>query len=528
MRPLRFAPVAEIDLFIGLLVVVALIATLSRRIGIAYPILMVIGGLVLGLIPGLPPVHLRPDLVLLIFLPPILFSAAFFTSFRDLRANIKQIGQLAFLLVLVTMAGVGLLVQTLFPQVGWAAALALGAIVAPPDAIAATSISRLVDLPRRAISILEGESMVNDATALTAYRVAVSAAVVGSAGGAGFVLGQAAQQLLLAVVGGIVIGLVVGRIIVFIEGHLNDAPVETTVSLIAPFAAYLPAEAIGASGVLACVTAGLLLGRAAPSVLTSQSRVLAGSVWEMVIFLINAFVFVLVGLQLPAIVAEAERSLGEFIGFGLIVAAAVVLIRIGWIFATSYAAAFLSRRRAQRRMPGWRGLFILSWAGMRGSVSLAAALALPVDFPARDLIVFAAFVVILVTLVGQGLSLPFVIRRLHLPADTGFAEEEARARQLATEAALVRIDGLAKRWPGHLPLVDQLRQRYEHRTEHMNHDPNDEAADQELLEHREIRHEVIEAERLAVIHMRDTGEISDDVLRRLERELDLEELRMEA
>jgi CPA1 family monovalent cation:H+ antiporter len=520
--------VAEIDLFIGLLVVVALIATLSRRIRVAYPILMVLGGLVLGLIPGLPPVHLPPDLVLLIFLPPILFAAAFFTSFRDLRANIKQIGQLAFLLVLITTAGVAVVVELLVPGLGWAPALALGAIVAPPDAIAATSISRQVDLPRRAISILEGESMVNDATALTAYRVAVSAALVGAAGGAGFVLGQAATQLLLTVVGGIAIGLVVGRVIVFIEAHLDDAPVETIVSIIAPFAAYLPAEALGTSGVLACVTAGLMLGRAAPRVLTSQSRVLAGSVWEMVVFLINAFVFVLVGLQLPAIVAEAERSLGEFVRFGLIVAGSVVLIRIVWIFASSYAASFLARKHAQHRYPGWRGLFVLGWAGMRGSVSLAAALALPIDFPARDLIVFAAFVVILVTLVGQGLSLPFVIHRLDLPVDTGFEEEEAHARQLATEAALVRIDGLATKWPGHRPLVDQLRQRYEHRTEHMNHDPNDEAADQELLEHREIRHEVIEAERLAVIHLRDTGEISDDVLRRLERELDLEELRMEA
>jgi CPA1 family monovalent cation:H+ antiporter len=519
--------VAEIDLFIGLLVVVALIATLSRRIGIAYPILMVIGGLVLGLIPGLPVVRLPPELVLLIFLPPILFSAAFFTSFRDLRENIRQIGQLAFLLVLITTAAVASVVQLLFPQIGWPAALALGAIVAPPDAIAATSISRQVDLPRRAISILEGESMVNDATALTAYRIAVRAALLGTAG-AGLIVAEAAQQLALAVVGGVIIGLVVGRIIVLIENWLDDAPVETIVSLIAPFAAYLPAEAIGASGVLACVTAGLMLGRAAPRVLTSQSRVLAGSVWQMVVFLINAFVFVLVGLQLPAIVHEAERSLGEFIGFGLIVASVVVLVRLGWIFASSYAASFLRRGRAGHRYPGWRGLVILSWAGMRGSVSLAAALALPVDFPARDLIVFAAFVVILVTLVGQGLSLPFVIRRLHLPADTEFDEEEAHARQLATEAALMRIDGLATKWPGHLPLVNQLRQQYEHRTEHMNADPNDAAADQELLEHREIRHEVIEAERLAVIHLRDIGEISDDVLRRLERELDLEELRMEA
>jgi CPA1 family monovalent cation:H+ antiporter len=517
------ALVREIELLLGLLIVVALIATLSRRLGIAYPILMVIGGLVLGLVPGMPRVMLTPDLVLLTFLPPILFSAAFFTSFRDLQTNLRQIGQLAFVLVLITMTAVAVVVQTLFPDIGWAPAFALGAIVAPPDAIAATAIARRVELPHRAVVILEGESLVNDATALTAYRVAVGAAV-----GTGFVLGAAALQLLLAVAGGVVIGLIVGRVIVFIEARLDDAPVETIVTLIAPFAAYLPAELLGVSGVLACVTAGLMLGRSAPRVLTSQSRVLAGSVWEMVIFLINALVFVLIGLQLPVIVADAGRSLDEYLVVGSVVAATVVLVRIGWIFASTYTASWLVRGRPGHRYPGWEGLLVVSWAGMRGSVSLAAALALSSDFPSYDLIIFAAFVVILVTLVGQGLSLPLLIRRLAIPPDEEFAEEEAHARRLATEAALQRIDGLASEWPGHLPLVDQLRDRYRHRSEHQQADPNDEAADQELLEHRQIRHEVIEAERLAVIHLRDLGEINDDVLRRLERELDLEELRMEA
>jgi CPA1 family monovalent cation:H+ antiporter len=265
------ALVQEIELLIGLLIVVALIATLSRRLGIAYPILMVIGGLLLGLVPGMPRITLTPDLVLLTFLPPILFSAAFFTSFRDLRTNLRQIGQLAFVLVLITMTAVAVVVQTLFPDIGWAPAFALGAIVAPPDAIAATAIARRVELPHRAVVILEGESLVNDATALTAYRVAVGAAI-----GTGFVLGAAALQLLLAVAGGILIGLIVGRVIVFIEARLDDAPVETIVTLIAPFAAYLPAELLGVSGVLACVTAGLMLGRSAPRVLTSQSSVRAG------------------------------------------------------------------------------------------------------------------------------------------------------------------------------------------------------------------------------------------------------------
>jgi CPA1 family monovalent cation:H+ antiporter len=515
--------VQEIELVLGLLVVVALIATLSRRLNVAYPILMVIGGLVLGLIPGLPEVRLTPDLVLVIFLPPILFSAAFFTSFRDLLANLRQIGQLAFLLVLITAGAVAVVVQALVPGMGWAAAFTLGAIVAPPDAIAATSIAQRVGLPRRAVVILEGESLVNDATALTAYRVAVAAAV-----GAQFALGSAAVQLLMAVVGGLAVGIVVGWLIVFIERHVNDPPVETIVTLIAPFAAYLPAERLGFSGVLACVAAGLMLGREAPRVLTSPSRVLAGSVWEMVTFLINASVFVLIGLELPVILRAADGHLDQFLVIGAVTAATVVLVRGAWIFGLTGLVALFRGGRLPRYLSGWRGLLIVSWAGMRGSVTLAAALALPADIAARDQILFGAFVVILVTLVGQGLTLPALVRRLAVEEEEPTAVEETHARQIATEAALARLEGLAGQWPGHLPLIDQLRQRYEHRAEHVVGNRDSEAADQELLEHREIRHEVIEAERLAVIHLRDIGEINDDVLRRLERELDLEELRMEA
>ena len=515
----------EIELFLELLVVVALVATVARRLGVPYAIPMVVGGLLLGFIPGLPRIVLTPDLVLLIFLPPILFSAAYTTSFRDLQANIKQIGQLAFVLVLITMAGVAVVAHWLVPEIGWPAAFALGAIVSPPDAISATAIAQRVGLPRRAVIILEGESLVNDATALTAYRVAVAAAV-----GTSFAIGDAALQLLVTLVGGIVIGLVVGWIITLVVNRLDDAPVETTVSLIAPFAAYLPAEQLGVSGVLACVTAGLMLGRAAPTILSSQSRVLATSVWQMVIFLINAFVFVLIGLQLPAIADSSAHSLSQFLLVGAAAAATVVVIRIAWVFISSYGAAWLARRHNGHRYPGWEGLLVLSWAGMRGSVSLAAALALPAvpSFPGRELIIFAAFSVILVTLVGGGLTLPLLVRRLGFTGDPELGDEESHARQVATEAALSRLIGLRDEWPDHIPLVDQLRQRYEHRTEHEQADPNDEEADQELIEHRQIRHEVIEAERLAVIHLRDIGEINDDVLRRLERELDLEELRMEA
>ncbi len=515
----------DVELLLGLLMVVALLATLAQRVGVPYPILMVVGGLALALVPNLPDVRLTPDVVLLVFLPPILFGAGFSTSIRDLRANMRAIGQLAVGLVVATMVAVALVARALVPELSWGAALALGAVVSPPDAIAATSVARRLALPQRMVVVLEGEGMINDATALTAYRLAVAAAM-----GATIGAGGAFVQLIFAVIGGILIGWAVGRATVWVLGHLEQAPVEVTVTLIAPFAAYLPAERLGASGVLAAVVAGLIVGRGAARVLTSESRLLSHGVWEMVLFLVNAFVFVLIGLQLRSVIGAAQRSIGEFLAFGLAITAVVVAVRFAWIFSTARLPWF----SAGRRRPGWRSLTVLSWAGMRGSVSLAAALALPVaipggpGFPERDLVLVATFVVIVFTLVGQGLTLPPLIRWLGVTgAEEWERREEDHARQVATHAALDRLEGLAQKWPGHRPLIDQLRQRYEHRSEHAA-EAGDPAADQELLEHREIRREVIDSERLAVIGLRDNGEINDEVLRQIERELDLEELRMEA
>ncbi|MGH2499530.1 MAG: Na+/H+ antiporter, partial [Candidatus Limnocylindria bacterium] len=406
----------------------------------------------------------------------------------------------------------------------WPAAFALGAIVSPPDAVAATAVARRLGLPRRLIAILEGESLVNDATALVAYRAALAAAAAGS-----FSLGEAAVAFVVVVAGGIAVGLAVGRAVAALIPRLGDPPIEITVTLLAPFAAYLPAEALGLSGVLATVAAGLYVGWRSPRLMSSQTRLEGAAVWQMVVFLLNGVVFVLIGLQLPTVLRGlADRPLAGLVLLGAAVSLTVIAARI----VPVAAAAFVSRAAggpAAARLPE-RHAAILAWAGMRGVVSLAAALALPLDFPQRDLLVFLTFAVILATLVGQGLSLPHLIRALRVVDDGSIEQDEMHARREAAQAAAARIDGLGAEWPGHGELIDQLRAQYAHRAGHVAapRDAPPAAEEQELLEHRLIRRAVIDAERDVIIELRDRGVINDEILRRVERDLDLEELRLEA
>ncbi|MDQ4034674.1 MAG: Na+/H+ antiporter, partial [Chloroflexota bacterium] len=429
----------------------------------------------------------------------------------------------------------------LAPQLGWPVAIALGAIVSPPDAIAATSIARRLNLPRRLVIIFEGESLVNDATALTTYRLAVAV----GAGTATFEPTAAVVSFGAVAVGGAIVGLAVGSVISWLLSLLDDPPVEVLVSLLAPFAAYLPAELMGVSGVLATVAAGLLVGYRAPHVMGSRTRLLGTSTWQMVIFVVNGLAFLLVGLQLPTVTTDIEGfSLGQLVGMGAAVSITVVVVRLLWIYPATYLPRWLIPALARRDpAPPVRVPLILGWGGMRGAVTLAAALALPLEtasgepFPGRGLLIFLAFSVILVTLIGQGLTLPALIRSLRVTDDGAIEHEELHARTVATEAALVRLEELRDEVPGHLPLIDQLKERYEHRGEHLVHDHRDEpppAPDEmtpqeiEEMEHDEIRRSVISAERIAVLALRDRGEISDDALRTIERDLDLDELRREA
>jgi len=525
-----------VETVLSLLFLVALLTVLSRRIGIPYPILMTVGGLLLGLVPGLPRIELAPEIVFLLFLPPILFSAAYFTSLRELRANARPIGLLAFGLVLATTGAVAVVTHALAPGIGWPAAFVLGAIVSPPDAVAATAIAQRLGLPRRVVIILEGESLVNDSTALVAYRLAVVAAATGV-----FSLGEAVLSFMVVSVGGVVIGLVIGWALIEIEKRLTDPPVEVLVSLLGPFAAWLPAESLQVSGVLAVVTAGIVLGRAAPRIMSSDTRVLGSGVWQMMIFTLNGLVFILIGLQLPTILDEVsvDRSVWELAVLAILVSGTVIAVRLLWVFPGTYLPRMLTRmlsRRVRTRepLPPPRAVLIIGWAGLRGVVSLAAALALPLTtntgapFPGRGLLLFLTFSVILATLVGQGLTLPFAIRWLGLGDDGSADHEELHAREAAVSAALGRLEQLAAEWPGHLELIERLQRDQEHAAEHLEHDHDaggELLGDQEMTEHAAIRQAVIDTQRVALIDLRDRGVIGDEAMRRVERDLDLEELR---
>lgn len=525
--PIPYASrVKEIEVVVVLLAMVAGLTVLARRIGVPYPIVMVLGGLLLGFLPGLPTVELDPEIVLLLFLPPILFSAAYLSSPRELWRNVRPISLLAFGLVLTTTGAVAIVLGLLAPAIPFAAAVALGAIVSPPDAIAATSIAQRLGLPRRLVTILEGESLVNDATALVTYRLAVVAAMTGA-----FSLGQAVVDFAVVAVGGVLIGLVVGWGVSWILSRLEDPPVEVLLTLIAPFAAYLPAELLHVSGVLAAVSGGLLLGWRAPRVMSSDTRILGFASWQMTVFVVNGLAFLLIGLQLPRILDSISgRSPGELIGLGAAVALTVIVVRLAWVVPATYVPRRIVPGLARRDpAPPFAAVLVLGWAGMRGAVSLAAALALPLGFPERDLLIYLTFVTILATLVGQGLTLPILIRRLGLGDDGSAEHEELHAREAATEAALRRLDELVTEVPGHIPLIEQLRDRYAHRAEHYvhdhGHDGDEVPVDPEERDHEAIRRAVLAAERVAIIELRDGGVISDQVLRRVERDLDLEEVR---
>ena len=518
---------SPIELVLGLLVVAVALGYVARRIGVAYPILLLLGGLVLGYLPGLPSIELEPDLVFLLLLPPILFGAGYSTPIRDFKANARPIALLAVGLVLFTTLVVGLVALAVMPFLVPAAAFSLGAIVAPPDAVAATAIFRRLGVPPRIVTILEGESLVNDATAIILYRFAVAAAMTGL-----FSAAEAGLAFVFVAAGGILVGVIVGIVVTEAWRRTSDPTLEIMVSLLAPFAAYLPAEALGVSGVLATVVAGLIAGRRAARTLSPQARLMGGGVWNIVTFTINGFAFMLIGLQLPTIAAGLSAyPTAELIGWAVAISLAVIVARIVWVFPATYLPRRLSAKiRARDPYPPPGAVFVVSWAGMRGAVSLAAALALPLTphpFPDRDLVIFLTFCVIVATLVGQGLTLPLVVRGLGVVATDGPDAEEAQARLAATDAALRRLADLEGEYPTHKPLIDQLRSRYEHEATHSapgDGGPRDEE-ELELLEHMEIRNAVLDAEREAVIGLRDEGIIGDEVLMRVQRDLDLESLR---
>jgi monovalent cation/hydrogen antiporter len=518
---------------LALLVSGAVLLILAGPLRIPYPILLVLGGLLLGFGPGVPTLTMPPEVVLIGILPPLLYVSAFFTGLRELRQNLRPISLLAVGLVALTTVGVAVVAHAV-TDLPWAEAFILGAVVSPTDPIAATAIGRRLGVPRRLIDIIEGESLVNDGMALVLLRTAIVAAVTGM-----FSPWEAGGRLVLNVVGGIAVGLAVGYVIRRVRRPLDNPPLEVTISFLTGYFAFLPASALGVSGVLAVVTAGIYMGWYTPELTTVQMRMLGQSFWEVLTFLLNVLLFGLIGLQLRPILDSLSGESGwSLVGEAIVIVLTVIALRIMWVFPATYLPRWLFPRIRERDpSPPWRYPAFVAWTGMRGAVTIAAALLVPLNtdagasLPGRDQIVFFAFAVVLGTLVVQGLSLPGVIRALRLEKDDGDADaEEAHARVRAAEAALERLDELiAEGW-----VLDDTAERtrglYQFRIDRFSAriDPDgDIKIEKRSLKYQRLRRELLDAERHAVVEMRNMGEISDEVMRHVERDLDLETSRLD-
>jgi monovalent cation/hydrogen antiporter len=521
------------QILVGLLGAVTVLAGIARRIGVPAPIVLVVCGLLVGLVPGLPAVRLDPDVIFFIFLPPLIYGAGFNSSPRDLRNEARRIGILAIGLVAATMVAVAAAVTMVVPGFGWAEAFVLGAILAPTDPVAAVAVMQRLRVAPQLSAIVEGESLVNDGVALVFYRLAVGATVSGS-----FSLAHAAGQLLLTGTGGVVIGLAVGLLVARIRGRLADAPIEITLSLFTPYAAYIAAEAIGASGILAAVTVGLYLGARKGGVFSAAARIEAEGFWRALIFILESMLFLLMGLQIRGVANGIEGlDPGRVVLAVAVTVGVVIVLRVAWMFTAGPALRRLipGERDAEPRQMGTGARLVAGWAGMRGAVSLAAALAIPAQvdgggpFPQRNLIIFVVFCVIVIGLLLQGLTLPALIRATGLGRDEhDEATEEAHARAAAAEAALERLRRMEAEEDDQRA-TEHLRELYEARLGHAKA-PLDESGSSDrghVETFQRLREELLRSEREALHELHGRGEISEDALRTVERDLDLQEARLE-
>jgi CPA1 family monovalent cation:H+ antiporter len=524
----------QFELICWVLMLVAALDIAARKIRLPYPILMVLSGLALSLIPGLPRVTIAPELVLPIFLPPLLFPAAFLTSWHDFKTNLRPIVLLAVGLVLATMVAVAWVSNTLIHGLSWPGAFVLGAIVSTPDAIAATAVFKSLEVPRRIVTILEGESLANDTVALVAYRMGVVAVVTGS-----FSAPRAAMELPLVALGGAAIGGLVGLGIDWIQRRLDDPPVQITISLLAPFMAYLPADRLGCSGALAIVTAGVFIGWRLPRMVKARTRLEMAAFWRMLVYLLNGIIFIFIGLQLPRVMEGlGHKSLRRLVFEAAAVSTTAIGVRLLWIFPSAYLPRFLFKKIRERDpYPDWRHLVIIGWAGMRGVDSLATALALPfvtaagMPFPGRDTIIFISFAVILVTLVAQGLTLPLLIRMLNVTGDGKADCEESVARIKANEAALSFLENLVTKDTEYNDELNLLIAQYQERLGQLRSEeeageqaPGESA--QEGSPFRRFAHEALQKEYEALIDLRNRHRINDETLRVVQRDVDLAETRL--
>ena len=529
----EFGTRQELQLLV-LLATGAALLILAGPLRIPYPILLVLGGLAIGFGPGAPKVMMPPEVVLVGILPPLLYRSAYFTGLRELRLNLRPISLLALGLVVLTTVGVAVVAHAI-TDLGWAESFILGAVVSPTDPIAASAIGRRLGVPRRLIDIVEGESLVNDGTALVLLRVGIVAAVAGT-----FSAWDAGWHLVVNIVGGIGVGLAVGYVIRRVRRVLDNPPLEVTIAFLTGYFAFLPALALHVSGVLAAVTAGVYMGWYTPELTNVRTRLWGNGFWEVVTFLLNVLLFGLIGLQLrPVLDGLSGHGGWSLVGEAAVICLTVIVLRIAWIYPATYVPRWLFRSIQERDpAPPWQHPAFVGWSGMRGAVTIAAALLIPLEtdagtpLPGRDLIVFFAFAVVLATLVGQGLSMPAVIRALGLEEDDGGAEaEEALARIRAAEAALARLDELVGEAWVLDDTAERIRGQYRFRIDRFSArvDPDgDGKIERQSLKFQKLRRQLIDVEREAVVELRNTGEISDEVMRRVERDLDLEVARLDS
>jgi CPA1 family monovalent cation:H+ antiporter len=510
---------------VGLGTVVVVVSALAWRFGVLAPILLVVVGVGLSFIPGLPEIRLRPEIVLVGILPPLLYVAAIETSVPAFKYNLRPILLLAVGLVMFTATCVAFALHAVLPDVPLAVCFAVGAIVAPPDAVAATAVARRIGLPRRMVSILEGESLINDASALVIFRVAVAAAT----GKALSLLGIAGNAA-LASVGGILVGAVGALVLAKIHRRITNPLLDNSVSVLAPFAVYALAEAVHGSGVVAVVIAGLYLGHRYPTLMSARSRLQMDAFWRMVKFLLEGAVFLLVGLQLRAIVEKLDTPWLTVVAATVAVLGVVVVSRFAWLYPATYLARLVPAVRAREPRPPLRVPTVVAWAGMRGVVTLAAALALPStvargSYP-RSLFVWLAFSVIVGTLVLQGVTLPWVARRLRIEADDPREDAlaEAGVQQAASRAARERLEEELSR-DGRVPesIVERLRGKMDDRANLAWERLGGRHRETPSEVYRRLRRAMLEAERDVFRQARDEGRIPEEVLRRAQRDLDLEE-----
>lgn len=524
----------DIEVLIALVAAAAVLVRFADIVQIPYPIVLVLGGLAIGFVPGGPELDLEPEVIFLVFLPPLLQSAGFYSSPQELRAELGSITWLILGLSLVTMVAVAVAAQTVIPQMSWPEAFVLGAILAPTDPVAAIATFQRIGVSERVALLVETEAMVNDATALVAYRVALTGVVSGS-----YALSEAGVDLLVGIAGGIAAGLVVAWAAIQALRRLDDPPLAILITVLMAYIAFAGAEEIEASGVLAVVTAGLYLGWRSHDVFDADLRLNAVGFWEVLVFALNAIIFILLGLQFPDVLETiGERfSAGEIIGYGALMSAVVIGVRLVWQFLPSALARVIPSAAALDPGADWRERLLVGWSGMRGAVSLAAALALPLTldsgeaFGDRDLIIYLTVAVIMATLVLQGLTLPPLIRWLGLARTRAWDPDEAVARLAAAQAALDRLEQLeASSDVVPEAAIERLRELYRARFARCVAALSGEGQQVPLEEpqggYRRLREELIGAERRTLLELRNEGRVKADVFRKIQRDLDLDEARI--